>query len=115
MKSSRSWIIYSLLRIGLFAAVLALLLFLDVTPWLAAIIAAVVGLCVTYIFFRKPREAVVRSFYEYRTSGSKDVDADSEDDVLDSTPAAPPAQAAQPSERERGSQPDAEQQGRDAR
>lgn len=84
MKSSRQWIVYSLIRIGIFAAVLAALLLLapQVAPWISAIIAAVIGLCVAYIFFRPQRDAVVQSFVEFRTTEHRDTDSD-EDDALD--------------------------------
>lgn len=85
MKSSRQWILYSVLRVGVFAIVLTgLLLFIpQVAPWISAIIAAVVGLCVTYIFFRPQRDAVVRSFAAYRTTEHRDADSDAENEALD--------------------------------
>jgi hypothetical protein len=53
-----SWVKYSLIRFGMFAAILAGLLLLQV-HWLpASIIAAVAGFCVAYIFFRPQRDAV---------------------------------------------------------
>lgn len=111
MKSSRQWISYSLLRLGLFAAVLTVLLVLDVKPWIAAIVAAVVGLCVAYIFFRPQREAVARSFWEFRTSEQRDADSDAENDALDAA-AAP---SGPPLEGQGSGEADAEEQGRQAR
>jgi membrane protein implicated in regulation of membrane protease activity len=52
------WVVYSAARVAIFAAVLALLLVLGVEWWLAAIIAAVIGFCVAYIFFRPLRARV---------------------------------------------------------
>lgn len=75
--------LYTVLRIGIFAVVLIALLLLRVTPWIAAIVAAVIGLCVTYLFFRKQRDAVVTSFYEYRTTEHRDLDNDVENTALD--------------------------------
>ncbi len=46
----RSWVLYSLARLGLFAGVLALLLLLGIEWWIAAIVAAIIALCVSYIF-----------------------------------------------------------------
>ncbi|QHO68405.1 DUF4229 domain-containing protein [Marisediminicola antarctica] len=111
MKSSRQWISYSLLRLGVFAAVLIVLLVLQVEPWIAAVIAAVVGLCVAYIFFRPQREAVARSFWEFRTTAQRDSDSDAENDALDA--AATPS--ASPLEGQGGGEADAEEQGRQAR
>lgn len=83
MSSPRPWLTYSLLRIGLFAAVFAVLALSGVNPILAAVIAAVFGLCVTYIFFRPQRDRVAASFYQWRTSGKPDRDGDAEDEALD--------------------------------
>ena len=62
---------------------LAALLLLQLTPWIAAVIAAIVGLCVTSLFFRPQRDAVARSFYEFRTAEHRDADSDAENGVLD--------------------------------
>ncbi|MBC7723790.1 MAG: DUF4229 domain-containing protein [Burkholderiaceae bacterium] len=144
MKPSRQWVLYTVLRFGVFAVVLAGLLALQVNPFLAAVIAAAIGLCVTYIFFRPQRDAVVSSFADFRTSEHRDADSDAENDALDSvTPgakqprsadvaavsetdraanAAPAdaasseaAQAAASLEGQRGGETDAEQKGREAR
>lgn len=97
--------LYSLLRIGIFAVVLTVLLMLEIEPWIAALLAAIVGLCVSYIFLRKPRENVARSFYEFRTSEHRDGDSDHENAALDSV---------ERSEGERRAEPDAEEQRRQA-
>lgn len=111
VKSSRQWITYSLIRLGIFAAVITVLLVLRVEPWIAAIIAAVVGLCVAYIFFRPQREAVARSFWEFRNSEQRDADSDAENDALDATasPGVPPLEG------QGSGEADAEEQGRQAR
>jgi Na+/melibiose symporter-like transporter len=54
----RPWIAYSLLRVGLFAVFFTVLFVLGLQWWLAAIIAAALGFCVAYIFFRRLRERV---------------------------------------------------------
>jgi uncharacterized membrane protein len=54
----RPWIAYSLLRVGLFTVFFAVLFLLGLEWWLAAIIAAALGFCVAYIFFRRLRERV---------------------------------------------------------
>ena len=54
------WLVYSLVRLGLFAAVFALLYgVLNFEPWLAAVIAAIVGLCLAYLFFRPQRDRAI--------------------------------------------------------
>lgn len=54
----RPWIAYTLLRVGLFALFFGVLFVLGLQWWLAAIIAAVLGFCVAYIFFRRLRARV---------------------------------------------------------
>jgi membrane protein implicated in regulation of membrane protease activity len=54
----RPWIAYTLLRVGLFAVFFAVLFVLGLQWWLAAILAAALGFCVAYIFFRRLRERV---------------------------------------------------------
>lgn len=60
---------YGLVRVGVFAAVFALLLL--VRPdlwWLWAVVAAVVSLCVGYIFFGRLRDAAARELAERRAA-----------------------------------------------
>jgi hypothetical protein len=78
----RPWIKYTLIRIVLFAGVLAvLMLFTPAPPWLATVIAAVVGLCVSYIFFRPQRDELAESIAARRARGEVNADED-EDDAL---------------------------------
>jgi hypothetical protein len=85
MKSVPAWVPYSVYRVLMFAFPLAVLLVLQVEWWLAAILAAVVGLCLSYIFLRKRREGVSRALYAARHPDTEPVhpDAESEDAVLD--------------------------------
>lgn len=71
--------LYSLVRVGVFAVVLAILLVVGVPWWLAAIIAAVVGLCVAYIFFGRLRDAVALDIADRRSRTTKDADQVAED------------------------------------
>ena len=75
----KPWVTYSLLRLGLFAAVLALLLLLNVEWWIAAIVAAAIGLCVSYIFFGRLRDAVALDIAKRREAPASDADATVED------------------------------------
>jgi L-lactate permease len=85
--------------LGLFAAVLIVMLLLQITPWLAAIIAALISLSISIIFLRKPREQAAQTLYEARNNRSqaarppapKSEDEDVEDDAVDHAKAAPPA------------------------
>ncbi|MBU1588862.1 MAG: DUF4229 domain-containing protein [Actinobacteria bacterium] len=75
----KPWIAYSLVRVGVFAVVFAALMLANVTWWLAAVIAAVVGLCVAYIFFGKLRDAVALDIAERRSRPAGDADSAAED------------------------------------
>ncbi|MCU1407005.1 MAG: hypothetical protein JWQ43_3308 [Glaciihabitans sp.] len=80
----RPWIKYSLIRLVLFGGVFTVLMVWTPAPfWLAAVIAAAVGLCVSYIFFRPQRDEVAASIAARRSSGDKNMDSD-EDTALDS-------------------------------
>lgn len=70
---------YSLLRVGLFAAAFAVLMLLGIEWWLSAILAAVIGLCVSYIFFGRLRERVALDIAQRRDVPARDVDAEVED------------------------------------
>jgi len=78
----KAWVKYTLIRVGVFAVVLVVLVLLDVQPVLATVIAAVVGLCVAYIFFGRIRAEMVTELAERRGSARKDVDAEAEDATL---------------------------------
>ncbi len=78
----KPWLAYTLVRLGIFAVALAVLLIIGVWPWLAAIVAAVIGFCVAYIFFGRLRTAMALEIAERRTRPTKDVDADAEDATL---------------------------------
>ncbi|MGV8883720.1 MAG: DUF4229 domain-containing protein [Rhodoglobus sp.] len=79
----KPWLQYSLVRLVTFALALGVLLLVGVEWWLAAILAAVIGLCVSYIFFGKLRDAVARDLAERRAAPAEDSDADVEDADVD--------------------------------
>ena len=49
----RPWIKYSLIRLAIFVVVLAVLLVLNVNPFLATVVAAIAGFVLSYIFTGK--------------------------------------------------------------
>ena len=77
----KPWVAYSLVRIGIFALAFAVLMLVGVQWWLAAILAAIIGLCIAYIFFGKLRDAVALDIVKRRAApvGDGDPDADIED------------------------------------
>lgn len=60
------WIWYTLLRIALFAVPLTVLLLAGVTPWIAAVVAAVFGLSASLLFLRRARETISSDLYQAR-------------------------------------------------
>jgi len=72
-------VLYSLVRVGIFAVTFGLLFALGIEWWLAAIIAAVIGLCVAYIFFGKLRDAVALDIAARRARPAGDADTAAED------------------------------------
>jgi hypothetical protein len=73
----KPWITYTLIRLGIFALVFALLYgVFAITPWLAALIAAVLGLSISYLFFRGQRDAAIASLAAKPTSAQSDEDAE---------------------------------------
>jgi MFS superfamily sulfate permease-like transporter len=79
----RPWIKYTIIRVALFTGVLVILMLWTPAPvWLSPIIATIVGLCVSYIFFRPQRDAVAESIAARRARGEVNSDAD-EDTALD--------------------------------
>ena len=79
----KPWIIYSLVRLGIFAAVFALLTVAQVDWWLSAPIAAIVGFTVSYIFFGKLRDSVALDIVARRSGPSHDPDRNAEDAEAD--------------------------------
>lgn len=75
----KPWLAYSLIRVGVFAVALAVLMLVGVEWWLAAVIAAVIGLCVAYIFFGKLRDAMALEIAETRARVPSDADSIVED------------------------------------
>ncbi len=69
------------MRLAAFAIPLVIMLWLGMIPWLAAVLSAIIGLCISYIFFAKTRNALSESLYEKRAARNVnlDKDADAED------------------------------------
>ena len=81
----RPWIKYSLIRLAIFVVVLVALLVGGVNPYLSAVVAAVAGFALSYIFFRKIRDQVAAELAARGTTPRPvtNVDNDAEDEALD--------------------------------
>jgi cell division protein FtsW (lipid II flippase) len=73
------------MRLAAFAIPLIIMLWLGMIPWLAATLSAIIGLCVSYIFFSKTRNELSESLYARRLAKNvnPDKDADAEDAEVD--------------------------------
>ena len=71
-----------MLRLLVFAVPLVILLVFGVVWWLSVIAAALIGLCLSYIFLSRPRNAVSSDLYAVR---HRDTPARSEDDDVEDT------------------------------
>lgn len=69
------------MRLAAFAIPLIIMLWLGMIPWLAATLSAIIGLCVSYIFFSKTRNELSAALYEKRAAKNipSDKDAEAED------------------------------------
>ena len=89
MKVVWAWVRYSVYRLLMFAVPLTILLLLlrQSEWWLAALLSAAIGLCLSYIFLRKPRERIANDLYQARHRDKEPAhpDAESEDAALDSS------------------------------
>lgn len=75
----RPWIAYTLVRVGLFALFFTVLYVIGLQWWLAALIAAALGFCVAYIFFRGLRQRVAGELAAARANTDKTPDEVVED------------------------------------
>jgi hypothetical protein len=78
-------LLYSVIRLAIFAAVLTLLLLAQTPGWIAAIVAAIFGFAASYVFLGKLRDQVARDVQD-RRSGKIRPATDDEDaeDLLES-------------------------------
>lgn len=73
----KPWITYTLIRVGIFAAVFALLYGVFSVNWvISAVIAALLGLTISYLFFRNQRDAAIASLAAKPKVAQSDEDAE---------------------------------------
>ncbi|MGB3909884.1 MAG: DUF4229 domain-containing protein [Pseudolysinimonas sp.] len=78
----RTVLLFSALRVLVFAIPFGILLAIGLEWWAAALIAAVVGFCVSYIFLRPLRDKVALQLVEARTPKPASGDEAAEDAPL---------------------------------
>jgi hypothetical protein len=79
---------YAVIRIGIFAAILTVLLAVGFNPIYSTLVAAALAFAISLVFLSKLREEASKSVYRRikrdATEGIKDADTDVEDKILDS-------------------------------
>lgn len=74
----KPWVVYTLIRLGIFASTFALLYgVFSIAPWLSALVAAVLGFTISYLFFRPQRDAAITSLAAKPRTAQSDEDAES--------------------------------------
>ena len=78
---------YALIRIGIFAVILAVLLIIGFNPIYSTLVAAALAFAISLFFLSKLREEASKSVYQRikrdSTEGIKDADTNVEDAILD--------------------------------
>jgi hypothetical protein len=75
----RALLLFTALRVLAFAAPFGILFALGLEWWAAALIAAVIGFCVSYIFLRPLRDRVALQLAEARSTPKVSADEAAED------------------------------------
>jgi len=76
----RAWLLFSALRLLVFAVPFGILYAVGVPWWVAALLAAAIGFCVSYILLRPLRDKVAIQVAEARAAtAARGVDEDAED------------------------------------
>ena len=82
MKKIPLWLTYTLLRVAFFIVPFAVLMLFNITWWISAILAAIIGLSSSYIFLARLRNRMSTAIYEARSkqkSASPGADETAED------------------------------------
>lgn len=79
------WIQYSLVRLGLFGVSFGLLMAVGLEWWWSALVATIIAMTVSYIFFSSLRDAVALDLAARRERPAPDPDAEAEDAADDAS------------------------------
>jgi hypothetical protein len=87
VKKSSAWLIYTVLRLAAFIVPLAIMLALRVDYIIAGVLSAIIGLCVSYIFFAKWRSQISEQLYASRQGkvSASERDENAEDAEVDAS------------------------------
>lgn len=84
MSPARRIVVYSIVRVLLFAIPFTVLMLLEVWWWVSAILAAIVAACLSYLFLNRQRHEVAEVVESWRHGEHRDADNDIENEALDS-------------------------------
>ena len=75
------WILYSLVRLGIFGGVFLLLYWSGITWWVGLVFATTISFTSSYVFMARTRQAMAESLRQRRENrlSPKDPDAEAED------------------------------------
>lgn len=78
MKRVPPVLVYTVLRLLAFFVPLGVLLALGIEPWIAAVLSALLGMALSFLVLRAPREKVAEGIYD-RRHGKRTPDTTDED------------------------------------
>lgn len=84
VTSRKAWWLYSLLRIGMFAAAFGVVWLLGARSWLAVVLAAIIALALSLLLLNDLRQRASDGLHEWRTRERTEDDI-VEDDLIDGT------------------------------
>lgn len=82
----RAWLLFSVVRVLVFAVPFGVLFAIGLDWWVAALLAAAIGFCVSYIFLRPLRDRVALQLAHARAAAGPAPAAGSDEDVEDAPP-----------------------------
>lgn len=83
MSSSRRIVVYSILRLLLFAVPFVIFMLLRIDWWISALLATVIAVCLSYLFLRQQRNEVAATVQSWGKGDHHDADNDLENAALD--------------------------------
>lgn len=75
----RAWVLYSIVRVLVFAVPFGILFAIGLDWWIAALVAAAIGFCLSYIFLRDLRAGVTTRLASRGTRLTPRADEEAED------------------------------------
>ncbi|MBX3091611.1 MAG: DUF4229 domain-containing protein [Cryobacterium sp.] len=84
MSPSRRIILYSIIRVVLFAVPFIVFMLIGIWWWVSALTAAIIAACISYLFLNRQRHEVAEVVSSWGKGTHSDADNDVENEALDS-------------------------------